>query len=122
MPPDLGKGDGRLIATALSRIPKTAQAATLPRVANVSANLAGDAPELKIETLFPEGAKGTDVFVDNPRVLVPVPKPLGSPQDGKQVFEVTFFTPEEAEAIKGKPLTITVVSDRGASQTTWTAD
>jgi DsbC/DsbD-like thiol-disulfide interchange protein len=122
LPPDLGKGDARLIGTALSRVPKTAQADSLPRVADVSAKLGGEAPELTIAALFPEGAKDTDVFVDNPHVLVPVPKPLSPLEDGKQPFAVTFFTPKEAEALKGKPLTITLVSDRGASQTLWTAE
>lgn len=122
LPPDLGKGDARLMEAALSRVPKPAKPDALPRIANVSAMLDGDAPELKIKALFPEGAKKTDVFVDNPHVLLPVPKPLGPPEDGKQSFAVVFYTAKEAEAIKGKPLTITLVSDRGASQTTWTAE
>jgi DsbC/DsbD-like thiol-disulfide interchange protein len=122
LPPDLGKGDARLIGTALTRVPAEAKADTLPRVATVSATLAGDAPEMRVEALFPEDAKGTDVFIDNPHVLVPVPKPLGPLQDGKQVFEVRFFSPKEAEALQGKPLTVTLVSDQGSSQTRWTAE
>lgn len=122
LPPDLGKGDGRLIETALSRVPEPAQAGALPRLDTVAADFGSDAPKLTIEAVFPKNAKDTDVFVDNPHVLVPVPKPLGQLKDGKQSFEVTFYTAKDAEAVKGKPLTITLVSDRGSSQTIWTAE
>lgn len=121
LPPDLGKGDARLIEAALSRVPET-QTDALPRVVNIAATLSAEAPKMTIEALFPDGATGTDVFVDNPHVLVPVPKPLGPLEDGKQVFEVTFFSGKEAEALKGKPLTLTLVSNQGSSQTTWTAE
>ena len=121
LPPDLGKGDARLIEAALSRVPET-QTDALPRVGNIAATLSVEAPKMTIEALFPDGATGTDVFVDNPHVLVPVPKPLGPLEDGKQVFEVTFFSGKEAEALKGKLLTLTLVSNQGSSQTTWTAE
>jgi len=122
LPPGLGKGDGRLLETALSRVPKEIEAGTLPRLVNISAELDGDAPKLEIDALFPDGAKGTDVFVDNPLVLVPVPKAKGPLEDGKQGFSIALVTPEEAEEIKGRALTVTLVSDRGSAQTTWTAE
>jgi len=34
---------------------------------------------------------------------------------------VSFATPAEAAAIKGKPLTLTLVSDRGSTETVRTA-
>lgn len=122
LPPDLGKGDGRLLEAVLARVPKETQPDALPRLGNISAKLAGDAPELEIEALFPEGANGTDVFLDNPQVLVPVPKALGPLEDGKQRFTVALTTPKEAEELKGKTLTVTLVSDSGATETTWTAE
>lgn len=122
VPPDLGKGDGRLLETVLSRVPHDMEDGALPRLANMSAKLEGDAPEIVIEALFPQGAKGTDVFLDNPHVLVPVPKPLSPFQDGKQRFTVSFATPKEAEEIKGKPLIVTLVSDRGAAQKSVTVE
>ena len=122
LPPDLGKGDGRLLETALSRVPREADAETLPRIAHIAAKFGGEAPGLEIEALFPEGAKGTDVFFDNPHVLLPVPKALGPLKDGKQRFFASFMTPAEAEAIRGKTLTLTLVSDKGSAETTWTAE
>lgn len=122
IPPDLGKGDAALIRTALARVPKPATPDMLPRIAEVTGSLEGEHPGLTLEAAFAEGAKDTDVFIDNPMVLIPVPKALGPVKDGRQRFAVAFTTPQEARAIKDRLLTITVVSDRGASQTRWTAD
>jgi DsbC/DsbD-like thiol-disulfide interchange protein len=121
LPPDLGKGDAMLIGTALARVPKPAQADGLPRIGSITAELDGPAPGLEIEALFPDGAAGTDLFIESSEVLVPVPKALGPLVDGKQRFAVTFMAPAEAAAIKGKPLTLTLVSDLGATETTWMA-
>ena len=119
LPPDLGKGDALLIETALARVPKPAQADALPRIARITTELDGPAPGLDIEALFPVGASGTDLFVDNPDVLVPVPKALGPLTDGKQRFGVAFMSSSEVAAIKGKPLTFTLVSNEGSTETTW---
>jgi hypothetical protein len=51
-----------------------------------------------------------------------VPKALGPLEDGKQRFFASFMTPAEAEAIRGKTLTLTLVSDKGSAETTWTAE
>jgi DsbC/DsbD-like thiol-disulfide interchange protein len=122
LPPDLGKGDALLLETALAHVPKPATADALPRVERVVLTLDGPAPGFEVEALFPEGASGTDLFVNSPDVLVPVPKPLGPLAGGKQRFAVAFMSPSEAEAIKGKPLSLTLVSDQGSTETTWTAD
>jgi len=121
LPPDLGKGDDALIETALDRVPKPEKADALPRIASVTENLEGPKPGLEIEALFPEGASGADLFVDNPEIAVPVPKALGPLEGGKQRFAVTFYSPSEAAAIKGKPLRMVLVTDEGATETTWTA-
>jgi len=121
LPPDLGKADEALIQTALDHVPKPEHADALPRIASVTANLDGKKPGLEIEALFPEGASGTDLFIDNPEIAVPVPKALGPLKGGKQRFSVTFYSPSEAAAIKGKPLRIVLVSDEGSAETTWTA-
>jgi len=122
LPPDLGKGDAVLIGAALARVPKPVQSDGLPRIGSVTADLDGAAPGLQIEALFPDGATGTDLFIESSEVLVPVPKALGPLQDGKQRFAVSFMAPAEAAAIKGKPLTFTLVSNEGATETIWTAE
>jgi hypothetical protein len=35
---------------------------------------------------------------------------------------VSFASPAEAAAIKGKPLTLTIVSDEGAREASWTLE
>jgi len=123
LPPGGGadQGDALLLARFLDLVPKLAEPGQLPAVDKVEAKLDGPAPQLAIETLFPADATGSDLFIDVPNAYVPVPKADGPLKDGTQRFIVTFGTPAEAAAIKGKSLTLTVGYDRGARQTNWTA-
>jgi DsbC/DsbD-like thiol-disulfide interchange protein len=113
------RGDALLIESALSRVPQQAAAGTLPRVVAVESKLNGAAPELIVEAEFAAGAEDTDLFVEAPGVFVPMPNSLGPASDGKQRFAVGFKTDAEAEALKGKPLTLTLVSDKGSTETVW---
>ncbi|MGH6737224.1 MAG: protein-disulfide reductase DsbD domain-containing protein [Methyloceanibacter sp.] len=122
LPPGLGKGDAALLDTALAQVPLPAAFDALPRIERVTATLDGPAPGLEVEALFPHGASETDLFVSSPDVPVPVPKALGPLDGGRQRFTVAFMSPEEAAAIKGKPLLFTLVSDQGTTETTWTVD
>jgi DsbC/DsbD-like thiol-disulfide interchange protein len=122
LPADLGKGDAILLGTALARVPKTTETDALPRIARITAAFDGPAPALEVEALFPEGATGTDLFVTSREILVPVPKALGPLKDGKQRFAVAFVSPSEVAALKGKPLTFTLVSNEGSTETAWTAE
>jgi DsbC/DsbD-like thiol-disulfide interchange protein len=117
-----GKGDALLIEIYLARVPKQAAPGLLPEVKAVAAKFAGKASELVVEAAFPPGAKDTDLFIDGGDTFVPVPNPLGPLLDGKQRFAISFVSPAEANAIKGKTLTLTLVSDRGSTDTQWSAD
>ena len=116
------KGDSALIETFLARVPKPAEAGALPAVQDVENKLDGAKPELLIDALFLPDARGSDLFIEAPDMFVPVPKPLGPLADGRQRFTVSFTSPEEAASIKGKPLTLTLVSDAGSREMTWTAE
>jgi len=116
------KADALLIETFLARVPKPAAPGLLPEISHVDFKPDGDRPELVVDALFPPNATGTDLFIDAGTSFVPVPVPLGPLQDGKQRFAVTFASPSEAAAIKGKPLGLTLVSDQGATETQWTAE
>jgi DsbC/DsbD-like thiol-disulfide interchange protein len=115
-------GDAALLEAALARVPKASAPNGLPRIEAVAANLDGPQPELLVDALFASKATGIDLFIDAGETFVPVPKPLGALADGKQRFAVTFASPKEAAAIEGKVLTLTLVSDEGSSETTWTAN
>jgi DsbC/DsbD-like thiol-disulfide interchange protein len=115
-------GEALLLADVLARVPKPEAPDALPRVGNIDARLGGPEPHLKVEVLFDPNATGTDLFISAGRVFVPVPKSLGPVAEGRQSFEVPFGSAKEAEALKGKSLTLTLVSDQGSSETAWTAE
>jgi DsbC/DsbD-like thiol-disulfide interchange protein len=118
----VGKGDALLLAGFLARVPKPARDGALPSVSKVEAKLDADQPGLVIDAIFPPGATGTDLFIDGGDVFVPVPMPLGPIADGKQRFAVSFVSPAEAAALKGKTLAVIVISDQGSTETTWRAE
>jgi DsbC/DsbD-like thiol-disulfide interchange protein len=120
--PGAGKGDARLIDTALENVPRDATADGLPRIARITADLDGPVPGLTIEALFDPKATGTDLFIDAGDIYVPIPKATAPLAGGKQSFVVAFATREEAAAIKGKPLTLTLVSNEGSTETVWTSE
>ena len=121
-----GAGDGAdklLLERYLDLVPKPVEKGELPALGAVEEKLGAKRPEILVEALFPEGATGTDLFAEAPDdIFVPVPKPVGLPEGGKQRFAIGFSTPAEAEALKGKTLTLTLVSDRGARETTITVE
>jgi len=119
--PNGGKGDALLLETFLARVPKTGAEGVLPEVRGVEANLDGKNPSLVVDAVFPPGATGTDLFIDGGDVFVPVPKP-GLLADGRQRFAISFASPSEAAAIKGKTLALTLVSDQGSTETAWKAE
>lgn len=118
----VGKGDAVLIETFLSRVPRPAAPGILPEVKRVQANLDSETPELVVEAAFAANSRQTDLFIDAGDVFVPVSKALGPPADGTQRFSVSFASESEANALKEKVLTLTLVSDRGSTETEWTAD
>jgi DsbC/DsbD-like thiol-disulfide interchange protein len=122
LPPDMGKGDAPLIASFLVRVPKPAKDGALPLVSGVEAKLDGKSPELLVDAVFPPNAAGTDLFIEAGDVFIPASKALGPLDGGKQRFAITFGTPAEASAIKGKTLALTLVSDQGSTETMWTAE
>jgi DsbC/DsbD-like thiol-disulfide interchange protein len=117
-----GRGDALLLESFLARVPKPAAPDSLPRVESVKATLDGAKPEIVVDALFAPKASETDLFIEAGDMFVPVPKPLGPVDDGKQRFVVDFASPSEAEALKGKTLTLTLVSDLASTETTWKAE
>jgi DsbC/DsbD-like thiol-disulfide interchange protein len=125
LPPQVaaGRGDDLLLQRFVDLVPKPAEADKLPALSGVEAKFDSAKPELIIHANFPDGATGTDLFVEAPGgAFLPVPKPLGPLKDGTQRFVVSFASPEEAAAFKGKPLILTLVSDEGAREASWTVE
>ncbi len=119
--PDQGKDDAMQLESALAVTPKEAAPGLLPAVDKVTADLDAPKPEITIDAVFPKDARDTDLFINGEETYVPVPKPAGPLTDGKQRFTVSFGGAAEAAAVKGKTLTLTLVSDLGSTETSWTA-
>lgn len=115
-----GQGDGLLVQRYLDLVPTPVEDGKLPAVGAVEEKLDGKRPEIVVEAVFPESATGADLFAEAPEdAFVPVPKPIGLPEAGKQRYAIGFGSTAEAEALKGKDLILTLVFDGGARETTY---
>ncbi len=118
-----GAGDNLLVQRYLDLVPVPVEKGKLPAIGAVEEKLDGKRPAIVVEAIFPEGATGTDLFAEAPEdIFVPVPKPVGLPEGGKQRYAIGFGSTAEADALKGKTLTLTLVSDDGAREATWTVE
>jgi DsbC/DsbD-like thiol-disulfide interchange protein len=117
--PDHSKGDAMQLESALALTPKEAAPGLLPAIEKVTSDLDTPKPEITIDAVFPKDARDTDLFINGEETYVPVPKPEGPLTDGKQRFIVIFGSLSEATGLKGKTLTLTLVSDLGSTETAW---
>ena len=106
----------------LDRVPRPADPGALPALRAVDAKLDGERPEILLDVEFPAFAKGADVFIDGGDAFVPVPTPIGKASGGKQRYEVVFASKAEADRIKGKPLSVTLVTDNGSREANITVE
>lgn len=110
---------GSRLAIALAHVPR-AGADTKPKdpaLKSFKAELAGDKPRLAFDVAFPGGVAGADLFVEAPEGLwVPLARNAG--ENGETVrFEIDLTDGADIEALKGKALAVTLVSDAGQSET-----
>jgi DsbC/DsbD-like thiol-disulfide interchange protein len=119
------------VLAALERVPRRSASgrADDPQLTRATATLEGAAPHLTIEANFARGSESADLFIEGPSGLyVPLPKrlpnaaarPEADANDGLVRFEVDLARGGNARELKGKTLTLTLVSDAGATETTWT--
>ena len=109
-----------LLARYLGRVPVRAAAKqdVKPRVTAFSADIASKEPHLAIEAEFTPGAGGEDVFVEGPpEVYIPLAKRVDETADGRIKFHVELEPGPELDGLKGKELTLTLVSRKGQSET-----
>jgi DsbC/DsbD-like thiol-disulfide interchange protein len=115
-----GKADA--LEAALERVPRAGseRRKTDPRWKSV-AEVGGDGGRrLEIDVMFPAGTKGADLFLEAPEGLyVPLPKKLSEDADGTIRYAVPL-TPDDIRQLRGKTLTLTMVSDAGSSEGRWT--
>lgn len=109
------------IAAAIERVPRPQQSRRKddPEIKRVAVSSDAPSPRLTIEAVFHGGAKGADVFVEAPEGLyVPLPKRLAANADGLVRFE-SELSRDLVQDLKGKTLTLTLVSEAGATEAQW---
>ena len=113
------------VNAALSHIPKPQEKVGPddPVLVSAKAVTEGDA-NVSIEARFPKGAVGADAFLEAPDGLfLPLPDLIGDiDASGKAVFEAKLGADVDLKSLKGKPITVTLVSETGASQATFVAE
>jgi DsbC/DsbD-like thiol-disulfide interchange protein len=111
---------------ALARVPRAQDKLEPgdPVLVRTAADLQGPAPKLTIEARFPDGGAGADAFLEAPDGLfLPLPERVGDVgADGAAVFEAPLGADVDLAALKGKPVTVTLVSETGASFATFVAE
>ena len=87
------------------------------------ASAGGEAdPRLEIDVIFPGGSKGADLFIEAPAGLyLPLPKKLSEDAQGVVRYAVEL-SPDLAKDLRGKTLTLTMISDAGSSEGEWRFD
>ncbi|KAB2913857.1 MAG: hypothetical protein F9K29_15790 [Hyphomicrobiaceae bacterium] len=110
------------IAAALERVPRqqSARRSGDPDFKRVMATLDGSEARLVVEAAFPGGSNGAQLFVEAPDGLfVPMPTRTEQP-DGVVRFASDLARGGNAKEFKGKVLTLTLVSESGATEMSWT--
>ena len=84
----------------------------------------GPAPKITVEARFPGGGMGADAFLEAPDGLyLPLPERVGDlDSEGRAVFEAALGADVDLATLKGKPVTVTLVSETGASFATFVAE
>jgi DsbC/DsbD-like thiol-disulfide interchange protein len=129
-----GKPSPAMLA-ALAQVPRppALRHAEDPRITRASAFLEGGQPHLIVVARFPKGDRGADLFLEAPDGLyVPmarrVPNPSGAGEARPEAdtgndlvyFEVDLARRGDARELKGRTLRLTLVSDAGSSEVSWT--
>ena len=91
-----------------------------PQLVSASGILGGSSPKITIEARFPGGAAGADVFLEAPDSLyLPLPALKTTKADGTLVFEAELDGSVDVAQLEGKAVTVTLVSETGASVATF---
>ena len=109
------------ITAAIERVPRAQQSRRKgdPDLKSVAVNREGSLSKLVIEASFAGDAKAADVFIEAPEGLyVPVPKQGTLDAAGVIRFE-SELGPDLVQDLKGKPLTLTLVGETGATEVQW---
>lgn len=104
------------LEAAFAAVPKKLAEGGLPSVEAMAIMKSGDMVEILIDARFDPAATEMSVFAESEDAnYVPLPKKSGDASAGLVRFRAKL-KPEEAEALKGKRLILTLVSDKGNAE------
>lgn len=87
-----------------------------PVLLQATAVLDGSSPSVSVTARFPGGGDGADVFLEAPdNLYLPLPDQVSKGADGTLTFEAKLGADVDIAALKGKPVTVTLVGPSGAS-------
>ena len=112
------------IATGLAAVPRSTaeRQASDPELKAGEAHLGSERPRLVFEVRYPASAASGDLFVEAPDSSY-LPLPVRTSAQGDTVrFEVDLSEVDNAAALRGKSVLLTMVSDAGQSETRWTVE
>jgi DsbC/DsbD-like thiol-disulfide interchange protein len=111
-----------LLTRYLKRVPgkQPPGSRTGPGVARTQSQLTGAAPYLTVDARFPGGAQGADLFIEGPEGFYLAPaEHVGKRSDGTLRFKVDLTKGDDPKDLKGKTVTLTLVSNAAQAETTW---
>ena len=111
-----------LLSRYLERVPqkKAPGSSTGLSVSHTEAQLTGKAPYLTVDARFPGGVKGADLFIEGPEGFYLAPaQPVGKPGEGTVRFKVDLTKGDDPKDLKGRTVTLTLVSKASQAETTW---
>lgn len=122
IPPGAGGTPPPELLAALERVPRAQQSRrkTDPELKRIAVEQTTGSPRLVIDAAFGDAAESADVLIEATEGLyVPLPVPVPGDAGGVLRFE-TELGGGLAQDLKGKTLTVTLVSAAGASEAQWT--
>ncbi|GBE42148.1 MAG TPA: hypothetical protein ENH05_03370 [Rhizobiales bacterium] len=109
-----------LLSRYLGRVPGKQTSGSGFSVSQTKAELFGNAPYLSVDARFPEGTKGADLFIEGPEDFYLAPaEPVDRRSDGTVRFKVDLTKGDDPKDLKGKTVTLTLVTKTAQAETTW---
>lgn len=111
---------------ALDRVPRAQDKLRPvdPVLTSAVVTLDGASPKIHLEARFPGDSGRADAFLEAPGgFFLPLPERVGDPDaNGVVVFEAGLAKDVDLAALKGQPVTVTLVGETGASFATFVAE
>jgi DsbC/DsbD-like thiol-disulfide interchange protein len=123
--PEKGAGVPAELSDALARVPapEGKRRPDDPVLKSVRTDRNGQKPRLVLDADFPGGADHADIFIEAPPgFYVPLPKKVADDGAGHATFEVDLSDGIDVKDLKDQPLTATLISGKGQSESTFSVD